>query len=187
VQPDQGDITQLLRHAAEGDHTARERLYAALYAELMRLARIQRARAGTISLDAPAILHESFLRFGGHGNQASFLNRKAFFGYASTVMRSVIVDYVRERKAKKRGGGEPELTLDTGVATAVFRENRIEALNDALLALERIDARGYRVVEMRYFGGLSEEEVAEVLSISVPTVKRDWRRARAFLFDHLGG
>jgi RNA polymerase sigma factor (TIGR02999 family) len=187
MNPASTDITQLLQHAAGGDASAREQLYTGLYRELIRLARAHLAHAGTVSLDAPAILHESFLRFSGGGNQAVFANRKAFFGYASTVMRSVLVDYVRERKAQKRGSGERDFTLDTGIANTVFAEGKIESLDEGLRALEAIDERSHRVVEMRYFGGLSEAEIADVLGVSVPTVKRDWRRARAFLYEYLRG
>jgi RNA polymerase sigma factor (TIGR02999 family) len=181
------DITQLLVLAGGGDEAARGRLYDLVYRELMRLARTHRANAGTISLDAPGIVHEAFLRLGGHAGHTDFHNRKAFFGYASSVMRSVVIDYARERKAKKRRADEPDLTLNTGIADAIYTEDKIEPLNDALLALERIDPRSYRVVEMRYFGGFSEDEVAAALNVSLPTVKRDWRRARAFLFDQLRG
>jgi RNA polymerase sigma factor (TIGR02999 family) len=112
--------------------------------------------------------------------------RKAFFAYASHVMRSVIVDYVRERRAQKRGGGEAMITLTTGVAEESIGEDAIAHLHEALKALEQIDARAHLVVEMRYFGGMTEEEIADLLEVSVPTVKRDWRKARALLFDAIG-
>jgi RNA polymerase sigma factor (TIGR02999 family) len=160
-------------------------LDARVYAELMRLARSQLARAGTMSLDAPSLVHEAYLRFQGQGAIAS-AQRNAFLAYSAQVMRTVIVDYVRERRAQKRGGGEPMLTLTTGVPGDNIGEDIIESLHAALQTLEGIDRRSHQVVELRYFGGLTEQEIADVLEVSVPTVKRDWRKARAFLFDAIG-
>ncbi len=157
-------------------------LQAPLYAELMRMARGQLARAGTLSLDAPSLVHEAYLRF-ARQPAVEFAGRPAFFAYASKVMRAVIVDYVRERKAQKRGAGEPMLTLTTGLISADIGEDGIEQLHQALQALEKIDPRAHQVIELRYFGGLTETEIADVIAVSVPTVKRDWRKARAFLFD----
>jgi RNA polymerase sigma factor (TIGR02999 family) len=176
------DVTALLHQAAAGDGSARDRLYATLYPELMRIARAHVARAGTISLAPPALLHEAYLRISG-SDGPDVLNRRVFFAYASTVMRNVIIDYVRERRAQKRGGGEAMLTLDTGIADEAVAEDGIEGLAEALAALAKIDPRSHRVVEMRYFGGLTEEEIAAALAVSLPTVKRDWRKARAFLYE----
>jgi RNA polymerase sigma factor (TIGR02999 family) len=112
-------------------------------------------------------------------------NRKQFFAYASAVMRSVIVDHVRERAAQKRGGGVAEVTLSTAAFEGLPDQPDAVRVDEALQALGRIDERGHRLVEMRYFGGMTLEEIAEVLGFSVPTLKRDWQRARAFLFDYL--
>lgn len=155
------------------------------YTELMRLARSHLGRSGTMSLDAPSLVHEAYLRFSKQGVIAP-TQRKIFFGYASQVMRAVIVDYVRERRALKRGGGAAMITLTTGIEGSVLGEDSISPLDDALKALKEIDERSHKVVEMRYFGGMTEEEIAELLEVSVPTVKRDWRKARAFLFDAIG-
>ena len=106
--------------------------------------------------------------------------------YSAQVIRTVIIDYVRERRAQKRGGGEPMLTLTTGVPGDDIGEDVIETLHAALQTLESIDRRSHQIVELRYFGGLTEQEIADLLGISVPTVKRDWRKARAFLFDAMG-
>jgi len=184
---DPNDITQLLNTASTGDAAARDRLYQTLYGELRRLARSHVARAGTISLDASSLLHEAYLRFGGGVPGINFPNRKVFFAYAATVMRNVVIDHVREKRAEKRGGGQREITFNTAIADALLNEDNIEDLNDALEALDRIDARCRQVVDLRFFGGLSEEEVADALEISVPTVKRDWRKARAFLYQQLAG
>jgi RNA polymerase sigma factor (TIGR02999 family) len=178
------EVTQLLQRATAGDNAARDPLYRILYPELMRMARGHLSRAGTVSLDAPALLHEAYLRLTDQANLPD-ANRRVFFAYASKVMRSVIVDYVRERGAQKRGGNTPNVTLSTGIAESIFTENSVSDIERALQALEAIDERAYRVVEMRYFAGLTEEDIAGVLDVSVPTVKRDWRKARAFLYEHL--
>jgi RNA polymerase sigma factor (TIGR02999 family) len=155
-----------------------------VYAELMRMARAQLARAGTMSLDAPSLVHEAYLRFQKQGSIEG-AQRNAFLAYCSHVMRAVVVDYVRERRAQKRGGGEAMLTLTTGIPDMHVVEEDVERLHEAMQTLGGIDARSHHVVELRYFGGLTEEEIADVLCVSVPTVKRDWRKARAFLFDAL--
>ncbi|HEX7916893.1 ECF-type sigma factor [Rudaea sp.] len=178
------EVTQLLQRTSAGDAAAREPLYRLLYPELMRLARSHLARAGTLSLDAPGLLHDAYLRL--TANQLlPDTNRRVFFAYASRVMRSVIVDYVRERNAQKRGGGVQNVTLTAGLAETIFTEHSVTEIERALVALESLDARAYRVVEMRYFAGLTEEDIAGVLEVSVPTVKRDWRKARAFLYGQL--
>ncbi len=138
-----------------------------------------------MSLDAPSLVHEAYLRFAKQG-AIETAQRGIFFAYAAQVMRTVIVDYVRERHAHKRGGGEAMITLTTGIPGTSIDEDSIEQLHEALQALAKIDRRSHFVVELRYFGGMREQEIAELLNVSVPTVKRDWRKARAFLFDALG-
>lgn len=181
---DSANITLLLNRVAEGDSAAKEELFRALYAQLGRVARNQLSRAGTLSLDAPAILHETYLRLEGRGGLSGFPNRRAFFSYASTVMRTVIVDYVRERLAEKRGGELARVTLQTGFAEVGLDEEILE-LNDAMTALERVDPRCHLVVQLRYFGGLTEAEVASLLEMSTATVGREWYKARAFLFERM--
>jgi len=178
------EVTQLLQRAASGDASAREPLYRALYPMLMRLAHGHLARAGTMSLDASGLLHEAYLRLNGQDNLPD-TNRRVFFAYASRVMRSVIVDYVRERGAQKRGSNIPAITLSNNLAESIFSENSLNDIERALRALEEEDERAFRVVEMRYFAGLREEDIACILEVSLPTVKRDWRKARAFLFEQL--
>ena len=129
------EVTQLLQRAAAGDSSAREPLYRALYPMLMRLAQGHLARAGTVSLDASALLHEAYLRLNGQGNLPD-TNRRVFFAYASRVMRSVIVDYVRERGAQKRGSNVPALTLSNNLAESIFSENSLSDIERALRALE---------------------------------------------------
>jgi RNA polymerase sigma factor (TIGR02999 family) len=178
-----GELTVLLQRATAGDCEARDPLYRLLYPELMRLARGHLSRAGTVSLDARGLLHEAYLRL-GDGQNAPNANRRVFFAYASKVMRSVVIDYLRERGAQKRGQGARSVTM-SHAADSIFAKHPLPEIEDALNALARVDERAFRVVEMRYFAGLSEEEVAEALQVSLATVGRDWRKARAFLYEQL--
>lgn len=177
-------VTRLIDAALRGDHDARNRLYEILYRDLSRIARSHLAQSGS-TLDPTAVIHDSFLRMERLLGNGEFPNRKYFLSYASTVMRSVVVDYIRERMANRRGGGDVHVTLGTHAANFAPADDDVLGVHEALSALSRIDERCHRVVEMRYFGGLTEEEVASVLDVSLPTVKRDWRKAKAFLFDYL--
>lgn len=182
-----GEITQLLEQAQAGDARAQDRLFSVVYQELESLARSHLRRDHTFTLlDAPGLVHEAFLRLTERAELPG-RNRRMFLAYASSVMRSVVVDYVRSRGAAKRGGDRPPVTLTTAVAGVVFEEPEIESLDKALRGLGRVDERAHRVVEMRYFGGLALEEIADILGTSVATVKRDWQRARAFLYAELRG
>jgi RNA polymerase sigma factor (TIGR02999 family) len=182
-----GELTVLLARVSDGDSRAREHFFETVYTELKRLAGGHLRRQSTLTnLDATSLVHEVFLRFVQRGN-LELGNRKIFFGYASQVMRSVIIDYVRERAAKKRGGDVAFQTLVTGYAGDEFAFDEVEPLHEALKDLEKIDRRLHDVVEMRYFGGLSIEEVADVMGVSSVTVKRDWQKARAYLFNALRG
>ncbi|MBS0590274.1 MAG: sigma-70 family RNA polymerase sigma factor [Proteobacteria bacterium] len=180
-----GEVTRLLQRAAAGDAGARDPLYRALYPELMRLAHGHLAGAGTLSMDASGLLHEAYLRLCAQPCLPD-ASRRVFYAYASKVMRSIVVDFVRERQAIKRGAGMRDVTLDTDLAESIFAENSASEVEGALAALEVLDARASQVVDLRYFGGMSEEEIAAVLEVSVATVRRDWRKARAFLFEQLG-
>ena len=177
-----GEITRLLDRLRQGDAGAGERLHRLLYAELKRMARRQLARSGPITLDPTALVHEAWLR---SRDQATPVNRLQFFAHASVVMRSVVVDHLRARAAAKRGAGADPVTLSTTLADGLAAAPDLQALEAALLALQRADERAHRVVELRWFGGLAAEDIAELLAVSVPTIKRDWRRARAFLFQQL--
>jgi len=180
-----GDITQLLDQARGGDTAARERFFARVYAELDGLAKRKLAHQAQLTmLDAPGLVHEVYLRI-AQQEALPGQDRRAFLAYASRAMRSVIIDYVRSRKAERHGGGQQMLTLNTGVANQNFSEPQLESLGDALESLESIDERAHRVVEMRYFGGMEIEEIAEFLAISPATVKRDWNKARAFLLHSM--
>ncbi|MGZ5204268.1 MAG: ECF-type sigma factor [Caldimonas sp.] len=186
--PDDDDskagITLILNRALAGDAASRERAYALLYAELLRLARSHLSGSGALSLNPSALVHEAYLRMLAR-EATPMRDRRAFFAYASSVMRSVLIDHVRAGAAEKRGGLFTPVTLTTGVLNSVAASEDFSRLNDALDALRGVDERSFRVVEMRYFAGMTEEDIAGELDVSVPTVKRDWRKARAFLFEQL--
>lgn len=180
-----GDITRLLRDARGGDAAAKDQLFARVYDELNVLARQRLARESTLTqIDAPSLVHEAYLRL-NRQDQLPGENRRMFFAYASSVMRSVIVDYVRARNARKRGSGEKAITLTGSGAASEGPSPEIEALDSALQQLAKLDPRSHQVVEMRYFGGLSLEDIAESLGVALITVKRDWQKARAFLYTAL--
>lgn len=180
------DITELIRQLAAGDGTARERLFAAAYDELRKLARSRLRDGGRNTyLDTAALVHESYLRF-LQGGRLRSEDRRAFFAYASRVMRSVIIDSVRERQAARRGGDLTELTLDTQIAAELpAGEKEVLDVHEALLRLEQAEPRLAQVVEMRYFGGYTETEIAEALDVTERTVRRDWEKARLLLLAAL--
>lgn len=175
------DLADLLRRARGGDVEAADALFAATYPELRRLAR-SRLRAGGRStlLDTTALIHESFLRL-AQAKTLQLEDRVHFMRYAGRVMRSVIVDFARRRNAGRRGGaGHVRITLRTGDGVT-SGENEILLVHEALDGLAEIDARLAQVVEMRYFGGMSETEIAEALEVTERTVRRDWEKARLWL------
>lgn len=179
-------LTQLIQHMSSDNPPAREELFAAAYPELRKLARARLHGGGRNTvLDTTSLVHESYLRFLG-ADHLRLDDRKAFFAYASRVMRSVIVDTVRERQAERRGGGQAELTLNTLISDNLpAGENEILQINDALLALEQVEPRLAVVVEMRYFGGYSDSEIAEALDLNKRTIGRDWEKARLLLLAML--
>jgi len=175
-------LTELLGRAQAGDKAARDALFAAAYGELHRLAhaRLRDGGRNTV-LDTTCLVHESYLRFLRAGELRAE-DRRAFFAYASQVMRSVIVNSVRERVAQKRGGDHPALTLATNlVANVADGEQMVLAVHEALEALAQAEPRLAQVAQMRYFGGYSEQEIAETLEITERTVQRDWEKARLIL------
>ncbi len=180
------DLSDLIRRAQEGHPGARDALFAAAYGELRKLARARLHDGGrNTCLDTTALVHESYLRFLKGGALRSD-DRRAFFAYASQVMRSVIIDAVRERQAERRGGDVTELTLDTQIAEQLpAGEAEVMRVHEALLALEAAEPRLAKVVEMRYFGGYSELEIAEALDVTERTVRRDWDKARLLLMAAL--
>jgi RNA polymerase sigma factor (TIGR02999 family) len=182
----EGEITRLLDDARAGKADAQEKLFGRVYAELQKIARAKLSGSEPLTLlDAPALVHEAYLRV-TRLEKIPPGNSKMFYGYAASVMRSVIIDYVRERNAAKRGDGIRPVTLVTSSAPLDgLRDPDVEKLEDALQDLERIDKRCLQVVEMRYFAGMSLEEIADATDVSLATVKRDWQKARAFLLHSL--
>jgi RNA polymerase sigma factor (TIGR02999 family) len=175
-------VTQLLERMHAGDAAARDALFAAAYEELRRLARARLRDGGRNTvLETTSLVHECYLRFVGAGELRAE-DRRAFFAYASQVMRSVILNSVRERQAERRGGDTPQLTLSTEIAANLAGdEETILKVHEALEVLEQADARLAQVAQMRYFGGYSEREIAETLGVTERTVQRDWEKARAIL------
>jgi RNA polymerase sigma factor (TIGR02999 family) len=175
-------ITDLLARMEAGDAAARDALFTATYDELRRLARSRLREGGRNTvLGTTSLVHESYLRFVRVG-QLRVEDRRAFFGYASRVMRSVIVDSARKRLAECRGGGVSPLTLTTElVGNLVDDEETILKVHEALEVLAQADARLAQVVEMRYFCGYSEREIAETLQVTERTVQSDWAKARLIL------
>jgi len=175
-------LTELLSRMQAGDASARDALFAVAYGELHRLARARLRDGGRSTvMDTTCLVHESYLRFVRSG-QLRAEDRRAFFAYASQVMRSVIINSVRERVAQKRGGDRPPLTLSPGLEARVSDpEDTILAVHEALEALEQADPRLAQVAQMRYFGGYSEQEIAETLDVTERTVQRDWEKARLIL------
>jgi RNA polymerase sigma factor (TIGR02999 family) len=180
-------LTVLLARVSTGDRAARDALFATVYPELRRLAHARLYGGGRNTvLDTTALVHESYLRLVNTG-ELGFDDRRAFFGYASRVMRSVIVDSARARRAERRGGAAEKLTLGSEPAGSVPHEEHVLRVHEALEQLERADARAAQMVEMRYFGGYSDREIAETLNVTERTVQRDWDKARLLLRAILAG
>ncbi len=176
------DISELIRSVNAGEPGAQDKLFAAAYGELRKLAR-SRLRGGgrNTVLDTTALVHESYLRF-VNGGQLRSDDRRAFFAYASRVMRSVIIDAVRERQAERRGGDLERMTLDTQLLDKLpAGEEELLRVDEALEALAQAEPRLAKVVEMRYFGGYTEAEIADALDVNERTVRRDWDKARLLL------
>jgi RNA polymerase sigma factor (TIGR02999 family) len=164
---------------------AGDQLFDSLYQELRALARRQIRRRGyNGTLDTGALIHEAYLKLADNPG-TRVRDRGHFLALASRVMRQVVVDYSRRRDAAKRGGGVPEPLPESIADPAAGGTEDILALNEALECLEALDPRLAKLVDMRFFGGLSVEEAAEALEISVATVKRDWLKARAFLYSKI--
>jgi RNA polymerase sigma factor (TIGR02999 family) len=180
------NITQLLAAWSDGDRAALDALAPLIEQELHRIAARYMAgeREGHV-LQPTALVNEAFLRLVDWKN-VHWQNRAHFFGVAAQIMRRVLVDFARSRRRVKRGGGGMQVTLsEANEVAAAARDEDLEALDEALQRLERLDPRQGRVVELRYFGGLSLEETAHVLGVSVGTVRRDWSLARVWLYREL--
>jgi RNA polymerase sigma-70 factor (ECF subfamily) len=181
----QDDISGLLAAWGDGDAEALKHLVSAVYPEMRRIARQHLGRhASDHTLQSAALANEAYLRlFRSRGVHCE--NRTRFFALCAQIIRSILVDYARNRKYAKRGGDAVHVPLDECLLGTRARGIEILALNEALSSLSRVDPRKGRVVELRYFGGMSVEETAEILQISPETILRDWRMAKTWLFREL--
>ena len=183
---DTSDITIWLDSARNGDRAALDRVLATLYQELHTMARRQLSGQHGYTLDATALVHESYLKLIGSTGTAKFEDRAHFFAYAASSMRSVVVDYARSRLARKRGGDLKRVAdIPEEVEGNLKLDEDLLALNAALDQLSDADERLAKVVELRYFAGLSELEIAELLQRSERSIRRDWQKARLFLLSSM--
>ena len=186
-ESEHADITQWLDAARDGDRAALDRVLGTLYHELHAMARRQLAGQYGQTLDATALVHEAYLKLIGR-RDVQFDDRAHFFAYAASAMRSVVVDYARQRLAQKRGGDLHRVTeLPDDVEGGLRLDEDMLGLDTALTKLAGVDAKLAQVVELRYFAGLSEQEIAELLKRSERSIRRDWQKARLYLLASLGG
>lgn len=180
------DVTRALADWQRGDPAAAEIVFTLVYDDLRALARRQLALLDPGQTLAPtALVHEAYLRFANR-SAPHVIDRQHFLAIAARAMRQVVIDYLRRRQAHKRDAGGVRVTLDSGIAGRPDAPlDDVLALDEALKQLERLDARQARIVELRYFGGLELREIADLLSISERSVKRDWQKARGFLYHAL--
>ncbi len=180
-----GDVTQLLAAWSNGDQEARERLIPLVYDELRRLAdRYLRRERPDHTLQPTALVHETYLRLVNQ-TEVRWQNRAHFFGLAAQLMRRILLEHARRHHADKRGGAKHMLTLDESLGLSTGRDINLVALDDTLTALAELDPQQSRIVELRFFGGLTVDETAEVLGVSPRTVDREWRMAKAWFQSEL--
>jgi RNA polymerase sigma factor (TIGR02999 family) len=183
--PSSSDVTQLLKDWSSGDSEALDRLIPIVYAELRAVAaRYLRRERRDHTLQPTALVNEAYLRLIDQ-KQVQWQSRAHFIGVAAQMMRRILVDHAKSHNRAKRGGGAQKVSLDEAMAVSDERANELVELDAALTALAAFDDRKSRVVEMRYFGGLSVEETAEVLKVSEMTVAREWKLAKAWLYTHI--
>jgi RNA polymerase sigma-70 factor, ECF subfamily len=187
TEPSQHEITQLLHAWSQGQKTAPEKLMPLVYDELHRLASFQmsRERPGH-TLQTTALVHEAYLKL-IDASAVDWNDRAHFFALSAKVMRRILVDWARSHRSLKRGGEFQAIQLDEALVVSADSDQDVVGLDDALKALESVDPRKSRVVELRVFSGLTAEETAAVLKVSVETVTRDWRMAKSWLRRELGG
>lgn len=180
------DITQLLAEWSDGNQSALDELYPLVYDELHRLARryMSRERKGH-TLQTTALINEAYVRL-VHQRNVHWANRSHFFAISAQIMRRILIDHARRHAYAKRGGGAQQISLDEA-AVVSGQASELLRLDEALQSLAEMDPRRSQVVELRYFGGLSNEEIAGVLKVSANTVTRDWNMARAWLYQQLAG
>ena len=171
----------------DGNPQAEARLTDLTYRELRKIAagHLRRERSAR-SLQTTDLVHEAYLRLAGQAG-APWRDRAHFFQIAAHVMRQILIDRARKRHADKRGGGVPEISLDKALDIAAARSADLLALEEALSRLQQVDGRQCQVIEMRFFGGMAEDEIADVLGVSARTVNREWRMARAWLYKEMYG
>ena len=183
---DDGDVTRLLQDISDGSEGAADRLYPRVYAELKSIAAARlRAERAVHTLSATALVHEAYLKL-VRQSDVDWQNRGHFYSIAARAMRRVLLDYAIARKAEKRGGGAALVTLEHDSACHTADLDQMLAIDEALTKLADLDPRQAQVVELRYFGGLNLEDIAAALEVSLSSVNRDWRMARAFLANELG-
>lgn len=185
MKPGKNEITQLLKDWSDGDQSAFDKLIPLVYAELHRLAHqhMRRERPGHM-LQTSALINEAYLRL-IQQPQIRWEGRAHFYGIAARLMRRILVDEARKRNSAKRGGGTIQISLIEATKVSQEQAANVVALDDALKTLETVDSRQSEIVELRFFGGLSIEETAEVLKVSPGTVMRDWTFARAWLRNEM--
>lgn len=186
VNPEQNDITAMLAAWADGDKDALDRLTALLYPEFRRIARQYLGRRSGESLESAALANEVYLKLTSAG-RIRCKDRTHFLALYAQMIRHILVDHARRRRSTKRGGDAPHVPLEEVLLEVESGGIEVVALDSALRSLAKMDGRKSRVVELRYFGGLSLEETAEILEVSVETAKRDWKMARAWLYTQLAG
>lgn len=185
MQNHHNEITQLLLDLSSGNRAAVDALMPLVYEELQVLARRQlRGERSAHTLNTTALVHEAYLKLIDQ-QRVSWQNRAHFFAIAAQAMRRILINYAKSRSAEKRGGGQPLATFNEEFVVQEARAEELVALDEALSELANLNARQSQVVEFQFFGGLRHEEIAEVLGVSVPTVRRDWRLARAWLSREL--
>lgn len=181
---DQGEVTLLLRAMQSGDPTASEKLLPLVYNELHRLAEsYMRRERPNHTLQPTALINETYLRL--TGDTINWQNRAHFVGVAANIMRRVLVDHARAHKAGIRGGNLQRVELEEGIAISKERSTEMLVLDDALNKLEEVNPRQAKIVELRYFAGLSVEEIAAILNIGPRSVEREWAAARVWLFERI--
>jgi RNA polymerase sigma-70 factor, ECF subfamily len=179
------NITQLLEKLSMGNNSVFEELMPLVYDELRKMAkRLMNHQQIGHTLQTTELIHEAYLKL-AEKNEKSWQNRAHFFGVAAQAMRHILVDYARSKQSQKRGGIQQQITLDENAIMSKDNSGEMMALNQALDRLAKMDERKVRVVEMKFFGGLTMEEIAEVLHISLKTAKRDWQFARVWLLREL--
>ena len=183
MKPSANEVTRLLLDWSQGDRAALDRLIPLVYDELRRLARhFRRQERADHTLQTTALVNEAYVRLIDQ-RFVRWQNRAHFFAIAAQMMRRILVDYARSRRYAKRGGGAPQISFDEAAFVARERDAELVAVDDALTDLAARDPRKSQIVELRFFGGLNIEETAEVMGISPTTVQREWRSAKAWLYQ----